>query len=231
MKIDTEFNLEIKRTSRKKTISFVIKNNNVQVIAPKTLSNIEIKSFIHKKSNWIESKLKENKLKEKIVSKNFESDERFLYLGKNYKLKFIPNAKNLIKLKSGEIQVCINTKKNSERKYREKIVQHWFKEKALLFLTNMTMEIAKEIKLNPKLVKIRSYKSRWGSCNSKDVITYNWKIIMAPTSIIKYVVIHELCHIKYLNHSKKYWNEVCKYVPDYKYKKQWLNQNTNIFEW
>ena len=56
MKTDTEFNLEIKRTSRKKTISFVIKNNNVQVIAPKTLSNIEIKSFIHKKSNWIESK-------------------------------------------------------------------------------------------------------------------------------------------------------------------------------
>ena len=54
---------------------------------------------------------------------------------------------------------------------------------------------------------------------------------MAPKSIIKYVVIHELCHRKYLNHSKKYWNEVSKYVPDYKYKKQWLNQNINIFEW
>ena len=231
MKMGTEFNLEIKRTSRKKTISFIIKNNIVQIIAPKTLSDIKIKSLIHKKSNWIESKLKENKLKIKIFFKNFESAEKFLYLGKNYKLKFILDSKYLVKLKSGEIQVCINTKKKSDKKYRKKIVQNWFQEKALSFLTNMTMDIANEIKLNPKLVKIKSYKSRWGSCNSKDVITYNWKLIMAPKSIIKYVVIHELCHLKYLNHSKKYWNQVGKYVPDYKYKKQWLNHNANTFEW
>jgi len=231
MKIDTDFKLEIKKTSRKKTISFIIKNNIVQVIAPKTLSNIDLESFINKKSNWIESKLKANKLKAKIVTKDFESGEQFLYLGKKYKLKFISDSKDLVKLKSGEIQVYINTLKFEDKNYRKKIVQNWFKEKALLFLTKMTMEIAQEIKLNPKLVKLRSYKSRWGSCNSGGMITYNWKLIMAPKSIIKYVVIHELCHRKYLNHSKKYWNEVSMYVPDYKYKKQWLNQNINIFEW
>lgn len=231
MKIDTDFRLEIKKTSRKKTISFIIKNNIVRIIAPKTLSDIELESFINKKSNWIERTLRANKLKTKIVTKDFESGEQFLYLGKKYKLKFISDSNDLIKLKSGEIQVCINTLKFEDKKHRKKIVQNWFKEKALSFLTKMTLEIAQEIKLNPKLVKIRSYKSRWGSCNSKDVITYNWKLIMAPKSIIKYVVIHELCHIKYLNHSKKYWNEVAKYVPDYKYKKHWLNQNTNIFEW
>jgi len=95
----------------------------------------------------------------------------------------------------------------------------------------MTMEFAQEIKLNPKLVKIRSYKYRWGSCNSKGVITYNWKLIMAPESIIKYVVVHELCHRKHFNHSNDFWNEVSKYIPDYKNKKEWLNQNTNVFEW
>ena len=86
MKIDTDFKLEIKKTSRKKTISFIIKNNFVQIIAPKTLSDIELESFINKKSNWIERTLRANKLKTKIVTKDFESGEQFLYLGKKYSL-------------------------------------------------------------------------------------------------------------------------------------------------
>ena len=82
MKIDTDFKLEIKKTSRKKTISFIIKNNIVQVIAPKTLSDIELESFINKKSNWIERTLRANKLKTKIVTKDFESGEQFLIISK-----------------------------------------------------------------------------------------------------------------------------------------------------
>jgi predicted metal-dependent hydrolase len=229
--MDVDFNLEIKKTSRKKTISFIIKNDILQVITPQTFSDNEIELLIHKKSKWIKNKLNANKLKAKIVSKNFETDEKFLFLGKNYNLKFISHSKDLVKLQADEIHAFINTKKFSDLIYRKKIVQHWFKDKALLFLTDMTMEFAQEINLNPGLVKIRSYKNRWGSCNSKGVITYNWKLVMAPESIIKYVVVHELCHRKHFNHSNNFWNEVSKYIPDYKNKKEWLNQNTNVFEW
>ena len=71
------------------------------------------------------------------------------------------------------------------------------------------------------------YKSKWGSCNSKKTISYDWRIIMAPFEVIHYLIIHELCHIKYPNHSKHFWKYVEKYMINYKIQKKWLKNNSN----
>ena len=80
-------------------------------------------------------------------------------------------------------------------------------------------------------ISIKGYKSRWGSCNSRGEISFNWRIIMAPKSVINYVVIHELCHLKYHDHSDKFWGFVESNLPSYREQRDWLKCNETLLEW
>jgi predicted metal-dependent hydrolase len=74
-------------------------------------------------------------------------------------------------------------------------------------------------------MSIREQKTRWGSCSKKGNLNFNWKLIMSPPWVIDYVVIHEICHLRHLNHSKEYWALVEYYMPEYKSAREWLKKN------
>ena len=76
-------------------------------------------------------------------------------------------------------------------------------------------------------ITIRNQKTRWGSCSSKGNLNFNVALMRVPLEILDYVVVHELCHRIYLNHSKDFWNEVGKVLPDYKEREMWLKENGN----
>lgn len=77
-------------------------------------------------------------------------------------------------------------------------------------------------------ITIKNQKTRWGSCSSKGNLNFNCLLMLTPERVRDYVVIHELCHLRQMNHSKLFWAEVEKVMPDYKVYRQWLSQNGNI---
>ena len=74
-------------------------------------------------------------------------------------------------------------------------------------------------------VSYRCQKTRWGSCNSRGRISLNWRLVVAPLSVMNYVVIHELSHLRYLDHSKRFWNFIGQYCPTYKKDRKWLSDH------
>lgn len=72
---------------------------------------------------------------------------------------------------------------------------------------------------------IREQKTRWGSCSSDRNLNFNWKLVLAPPQVLDYVVVHELCHLKEMNHSQAFWNKVEEIMPSYQEQKQWLKDN------
>lgn len=74
-------------------------------------------------------------------------------------------------------------------------------------------------------ITIRDQKSRWGSCSSRGTLSFNYRLIFAPPIVLDYVVVHELCHLTYMDHSKNFWNKVASVMPDYKEHRQWLKDH------
>lgn len=76
-------------------------------------------------------------------------------------------------------------------------------------------------------ITIRDQKTRWGSCSNNGTLSFNYRLMLAPMKILDYVVVHELCHLTHMNHSKDFWNLVEHILPDYKISKKWLKENGN----
>lgn len=74
-------------------------------------------------------------------------------------------------------------------------------------------------------VTVRDQKTRWGSCSSRGTLSFNYRLIFAPPQVLDYVVVHELCHLTHMNHSKDFWNKVASVMPEYKVYRLWLKEH------
>ncbi len=95
------------------------------------------------------------------------------------------------------------------------------------YISNRVLFFADDMQLAYKRVCIKHQKTRWGSCSGKGNLNFNCLLMLCPLEVIDYVIIHELCHLKHHNHSKDFWDEVEKYMPEYKIHRKWLKDNGN----
>ena len=103
----------------------------------------------------------------------------------------------------------------------------WYRQRFADIVKERLDEYSVQLKAAPCKVVIKDQKTRWGSCSKKGNINLNWRLIMTPIEIIDYVVVHELCHLKIMNHSKDFWNLVESILPDYYERRKWLKVNEN----
>ncbi len=114
---------------------------------------------------------------------------------------------------------------NPDKEKIKSVLKKWYISKARELLAERIRIYSPLIGLSPKKLAVKEQKTRWGSCSSKGNINLNWKLVMSPLPVADYVVIHELCHLKEMNHSKKFWGIVEAIMPDYKVYRKWLKEN------
>ena len=216
----------IKRTQRKKTISISIKEGNVIVLSPKLISQSYLNDLLKKKKNWIERKLKEEKGKRAIQKRLFLEGEKFLKFGKEKTLIYKKSALTKVEETNNSIIVyCL------QQKDIKKLIEAWYKDTLNIYLREKLDFFKELMNLDYNSFIIKLYKNRLGSCSYSGNLSFNWKIAMMPYDIINYIIIHELSHLKYFNHSKEFWKLVEKFCPDYKEKKNWIKENKSLIFW
>ncbi len=102
---------------------------------------------------------------------------------------------------------------------------NWMKQQAAKRVKEYVAHHAKKYNLHPRYIRIKTQKSRWGSCGIHNDININWLLILAPAEVLEYVVVHELCHIKERNHSINFWDLVEKQLPEYNKQRLWLKRH------
>jgi predicted metal-dependent hydrolase len=217
--------IEIIRSNRRKSVEIQLTHDFIKVRVPQNLSDESISKLIAKRSHWIRTKLKEQALQPQPKPREFVSGESFPYLGRNYRLKVIKCKQVGVKLIGGYFQV--NTPDNKPNTVRQ-LLEDWFKDHALQRLQDKTERFAKIVGVSPKSVSIKSYKARWGSCSVNGDLTFNWRIIHAPHSIVDYIIVHELCHMIEHNHSERFWKRVESSTPNYQVQRIWLKRNSEL---
>lgn len=215
---------EVIRTDRRKSATIKVDDSIVSVVVPKDLSEDRIKKVLLDKDRWIKQKIAAQQNIQPTTSKQFVSGESFSYLGRNYRLKVKRGKYQPVKLLNGYLTTTLPEGAKNPQMVRNSLFQ-WYIAQAEPKLIDKTMRYASIVGVEPSSVGLKAYKSRWGNCNANGGIDYNWKIIMAPQSVVDYVVVHELCHLKHFNHSTDYWKQVKRILPDYQDSKQWLKEH------
>lgn len=211
--------------SRRKTISISIDEAAaVTVRAPLGMSEASIREFVRKHSDWVAEKTE--KARKRQAEKEARSGRYLMYRGRNLEIDYVGGEKYALKIDGDKLLVSQEIA-GAEKEYIHRLLGR----NAKAYLQLRTRELASLVGHEPSTIRLSSARRSWGSCNArKKSINLNWRLIMAPPETADYVIIHELCHLRHPNHSRAFWQEVERFMPDWKSHRKWLRENGNLLD-
>jgi predicted metal-dependent hydrolase len=214
------------RENRKRLRIVVAPELTVDVFAPATAGEEQIQAAVMKKAAWIARKLDGfEKYHPLSAPKKFISGETLVYLGRQYRLKVAQGSRQPAKLIGRFLKVRVENK-NDTRSIK-KAVDAWYRKRAHETLGRYVEKcytIAARHGVPEPILMIRTMRRRWGSCSPKGRITLNLNLVKTPVHCIEYVIMHELCHMKYHNHSKSFYSLLTRCQPDWRNRKEILDK-------
>jgi predicted metal-dependent hydrolase len=208
----------------RKTLGLTV-TPELQIIVkcPLKTKDERIELFLKKKWFWLEKQLNFfKKFQRKMYKKEYLSGEGVLYLGRQYKLIVKKSDSERVQLLKGQVVVYV-TKKVDDGEATKKLLNGWFREKMQKIFAERYDEMVKrfDYKSFPKL-QIREMQKRWGSFLKDEKIYLNPRLIHVSKECIDYVIVHELCHVKYKNHNKKFFDHLNEKHPKWELIKERL---------
>ena len=210
----------LKSKSCKNTYITVERDIGVLVKTNENTSNEELAELVKGKASWILKKLEE--LGESIDYGNVITGSRIFYMGKSYYVELIKEDRDTYDVSFIHSKFKIHTPKTIDQNLLQESIEFFYFKKAKEKLIKLTQKYSDIMKLFPEKIYFRKSKTKWASCSASNKITYNPEVMKLSTSLIEYVVVHELAHIQYKNHSKDFWALIKKFMSDYQKKEETL---------
>ena len=217
---------EVEYRNRKNLTIEVEPTGEVKVISPVGSDEETIIEKVKTKAIWIVQKQYDVKnINVNKINREAVNGESYLYLGRNYTLQLVDDSsvKDItVKLLRGKFLITTNTR--DEEKIKSAL-KKWYREKMLKKAKERVKYYEPYFINKVTEIKVKEQKKRWASCTKNNELLFNWRSIMAPSNILDYIVVHEMCHMKYKNHSKEFWDSMFEILPDYEIRREWLKNN------
>lgn len=218
--------IEVVRSKRTTLCISIRDDEKVLVKAPLFLNEDKIREILEKKAEWILEKKKEvHKVQEKKISRNYENGSTLPYLGREYPMEIVIGKKASVSFEEEKFVIVLSEKKQDAESLKG-LLKKWYKKQTLDMTTKRAADYARQMNVSVTSISIKSRKKQWGTCDNKGNLTFNWRLSMASPEAMDYVVVHELCHRQYMDHSKQFWGQVKQILPDYKRCQTWLEENS-----
>lgn len=208
--------VQVRRKAVKYARIRITNEAQVELTVPGYYHHDDIVELLQRKQQWIENK-RQLSLHRQQQQPQFHVDS-LLWQGQDYAIRHHARRDDLFS--SSPIAVVHSRHALDTAEARSK----WYRRKAREVLSQRLDQLAKQHQLDFQGISIRDQKTRWGSCSSSGNISLNWRLILAPREVCDYVLIHELAHTRYMNHSRDFWQLVATMEPEYQRHRQWLRQ-------
>ncbi len=224
-------NYNIRESNRAKRISMRVDvNKGLEVVYPKGINQPSPEDILTQNKAWVLEMI--DKLETRLASRfqrQYQQGEIFRYLGDDHNLNIISKTRGQrISVNLTDTTLDVSLPPNIRSNDTEAIqiaIEKFYRKQAKDYLPARTYEIASQLGYEVNRVMIKNQKTRWGSCSTNKNINLNLRLMMTPHNAIDYIIIHELCHLTHMNHSKAFWNLVGRYCPSYKAWRKWFKQN------
>lgn len=206
-----QFDYHLSRSERKRTVSIAVDPvEGVLVTAPRDAEAGRVHEIVLRKARWIADRLHAlGEVDGDVSAREFVSGESFPYLGRNHRLKVIPSAgaEISVQMLGGRFEVVVDSRLPAlERNQAIRMgLCRWYQEHAATRIAERVAFLSPRFGVISPSILIREQQKRWASCDRQGRIRFNWQIIMAPMSLVDYVVAHELCHLICHDHSPAFW--------------------------
>jgi len=215
----------IRRSPRAKHVRLEIRSGTgLSVIVPGSYDVGKLPDLIRRKQGWVLDKLARLEA-EPAPSAGMapRSGLKLPYLGRSLKVVECrgPGSDATVKLERGRLVVDLGTSAVG----LSVAVEAWYRWQAGGLMRRRAAELGAEMGLAYNRLTVRGQKTRWGSCSQKGNLSFNWRLLMAPQPVIDYVIVHELAHLKEMNHSKRFWDLVAAHCPGWRRHRKWLKDH------
>jgi predicted metal-dependent hydrolase len=209
--------------SRRRTIALEVTPQATLVVrAPHRVPQAYIDAMIREKSGWILKKMAEMRERPQAPVREFGEGEVFWFLGRQYPLHYTDDAGGSIVRTD---RLCVPRALLPDIR---NAIPRWYAEEAKKEIHARCMYFSMMTGYAPTSLRITGARTRWGSCTYKGGLNFSWRLVQAPLSIVDYVIVHELVHLRQHDHSKRFWEKVEALMPDYRERREWLRENERL---
>jgi predicted metal-dependent hydrolase len=210
--------VSFRRNSRAKRIILRLTRDatGVVVTLPKNVSAGRARTFVEKSAPWISKHLRQRPPKTLLGSGSI-----IPLRGIPHEVRSTSARRGIITVDSAERLILVP----GDLRHLGRRLQDWLKAQAKADLTTASLRYAKSMAVDFRRISIRDQKSRWGSCSASGDLSYNWRLVLAPSHILDYVAAHEVAHRQHMNHGPKFWRLVLKHCPHASTAKHWFKSN------
>lgn len=216
----------IVRSPKRQTVAIHIRSGEVTVRAPHQVSESLINQFVSERRAWITKTLSKDSVKPIVT---FEGGVLVQVKGIPVRVVFAIGSSGPIKLGRDTLIIPISNRVKYRSQYALKLFDAWLEEQARPALTELASNMANALGVGSRLhgVTFKVTRSKWGHCTQAGIVQLHPRIMMAPLVAQRYLVAHEVSHLRHMNHSKEFWDTVSTLDPHYKSHRQWLKNHQN----
>ncbi len=212
--------------TKRTTISLTF-DDHVELIvkAPVWMSDEDIEAFVLKRSDWVEAtraRILDTRQKQLAMRIELENGDVLPYLDQKLSLTVIREERSRGKIRRFDDRLLMWVGYEADYEFRHTLIEKWYRRQAASVLEDRAHQYAEEMGVTYGKIHVKDQRSLWGSCSARGNLNFNWRIIMAPSIVCDYVIIHELCHLVHMDHSPEFWKLVESIDPRYQRHRKWL---------
>jgi predicted metal-dependent hydrolase len=216
---------ELRRSRRKTASIYIERNGAVSVIVPQFLSDERIDRVLELKRRQIYKGLAEwESLNNRRYEREFVNGESFLYLGRQHRLRLVPDLEVPLVLKQGYFNIRARMSPVPLARARG-LFRTFYRVQGQAWVVRRIAHFAGRMGLTVPAVKVLELRNHWASCSATGCINVNWRTMMAPPTVVDYILVHELAHLSYPTHTAAFWGAVDRVLPDYREQRAWLREH------